>query len=88
MPHYLVNFVHFRNTLKKAQIIGICYAFSHAFVYFAYAVGFRFGTYLIQAGRMTTQPVFGNIIIQKSQASLLLDYSDAIFIGWEINTML
>ena len=58
MPHYLVNFVHFRNTLKKAQIIGICYAFSHAFVYFAYAVGFRFGTYLIQAGRMTPEGMF------------------------------
>nr|XP_025146740.1 ATP-binding cassette sub-family B member 5 isoform X4 [Bubalus bubalis] len=47
-----------RNTLKKAQIIGICYAFSHAFVYFAYAVGFRFGTYLIQAGRMTPEGMF------------------------------
>ncbi|KAF4019990.1 hypothetical protein G4228_011616, partial [Cervus hanglu yarkandensis] len=47
-----------RNTLKKAQIIGICYAFSHAFIYFAYAVGFRFGTYLIQAGRMTPEGMF------------------------------
>ncbi|EPQ11494.1 ATP-binding cassette sub-family B member 5 [Myotis brandtii] len=47
-----------RNTLKKAQIIGICYAFSHAFVYFAYAVGFRFGVYLIQAGRMTPEGMF------------------------------
>ncbi|XP_054420503.1 ATP-binding cassette sub-family B member 5 [Pteronotus mesoamericanus] len=47
-----------RNTLKKAQIIGSCYAFSHAFVYFAYAVGFRFGVYLIQAGRMTPEGMF------------------------------
>ncbi|XP_060052095.1 ATP-binding cassette sub-family B member 5 [Erinaceus europaeus] len=47
-----------RNTLKKAQIIGICYAFSHAFVYFAYAAGFRFGAYLIQAGRMTPEGMF------------------------------
>ncbi|KAB0343262.1 hypothetical protein FD754_020188 [Muntiacus muntjak] len=47
-----------RNTLKKAQITGICYAFSHAFVYFAYAVGFRFGIYLIQAGRMTPEGMF------------------------------
>eukprot|EP00069_Balaena_mysticetus_P020694 bmy_13185T0 len=47
-----------RNTLKKAQIIGICYAFSHAFVYFAYAACFRFGTYLIQAGRMTPEGMF------------------------------
>lgn len=58
MLHYLVNFVHFRKTLKKAQIIGSCYAFSHAFVYFAYAVGFRFGVYLIQAGRMTPEGMF------------------------------
>ncbi|XP_047703316.1 ATP-binding cassette sub-family B member 5 [Prionailurus viverrinus] len=47
-----------RNTLKKAQIVGSCYAFSHAFVYFAYAVGFRFGVYLIQAGRMTPEGMF------------------------------
>uniref|UniRef100_A0A8C3VL98 ATP binding cassette subfamily B member 5 n=1 Tax=Catagonus wagneri TaxID=51154 RepID=A0A8C3VL98_9CETA len=47
-----------RNALKKAQIIGICYAFSHAFVYFAYAAGFRFGTHLIKAGRMTPEGMF------------------------------
>ncbi|XP_027629986.1 LOW QUALITY PROTEIN: ATP-binding cassette sub-family B member 5 [Tupaia chinensis] len=47
-----------RNALKKAQIIGSCYAFSHAFVYFAYAAGFRFGIYLIQAGRMTPEGMF------------------------------
>lgn len=58
MPHYLVNFVHFRNTLKKAQIFGSSYAFSHAFIYFAYAVGFRFGAYLIQAGRVTPEGMF------------------------------
>ncbi|XP_023565615.1 ATP-binding cassette sub-family B member 5 [Octodon degus] len=47
-----------RNTLKKAQIIGSCYAFSHAFVYFAYAAGFQFGAYLVQAGRMTPEGMF------------------------------
>uniref|UniRef100_G3QZW4 ATP-binding cassette sub-family B member 5 n=1 Tax=Gorilla gorilla gorilla TaxID=9595 RepID=G3QZW4_GORGO len=47
-----------RNTSKKAQIIGSCYAFSHAFIYFAYAAGFRFGAYLIQAGRMTPEGMF------------------------------
>ncbi|XP_045876922.1 ATP-binding cassette sub-family B member 5 [Meles meles] len=50
--------IQHRNTLKKAQIFGICYAFSHAFVYFAYAVGFRFGGYLIQAGRVTPEGMF------------------------------
>ncbi|ELW61690.1 ATP-binding cassette sub-family B member 5 [Tupaia chinensis] len=49
---------HSLNALKKAQIIGSCYAFSHAFVYFAYAAGFRFGIYLIQAGRMTPEGMF------------------------------
>ncbi|XP_072620618.1 ATP-binding cassette sub-family B member 5 isoform X2 [Vulpes vulpes] len=47
-----------RNTLKKAQIFGSCYAFSHAFLYFAYAMGFRFGAYLIQAGRVTPEGIF------------------------------
>ncbi|XP_059251683.1 ATP-binding cassette sub-family B member 5 [Mustela nigripes] len=50
--------IQHRNTLKKAQIFGICYAFSHAFVYFTYAVGFRFGGYLIQAGRVTPEGMF------------------------------
>uniref|UniRef100_A0A673T402 ABC transmembrane type-1 domain-containing protein n=1 Tax=Suricata suricatta TaxID=37032 RepID=A0A673T402_SURSU len=47
-----------RNTMKKAQIVRSCYAFSHACVYFAYAVGFRFGAYLIQAGQMTSEGMF------------------------------
>uniref|UniRef100_A0A7N9CPR3 ATP-binding cassette sub-family B member 5 n=1 Tax=Macaca fascicularis TaxID=9541 RepID=A0A7N9CPR3_MACFA len=47
-----------RHTSKKAQIIGSCYAFSHAFIYFAYAAGFQFGAYLIQAGRMTPEGMF------------------------------
>ncbi|KAM9216801.1 ATP-binding cassette sub-family B member 5 [Dugong dugon] len=47
-----------RNALKKAQIFGSCYAFSHAFVYFSYAAGFRLGAYLIQAGRMTPEGMF------------------------------
>ncbi|XP_004464362.4 ATP-binding cassette sub-family B member 5 [Dasypus novemcinctus] len=48
-----------RNALKKAQIFGSCYAFSHAFVYFAYAAAVRLGAHLIQAGRMTPEGMFG-----------------------------
>ncbi|XP_004604151.2 ATP-binding cassette sub-family B member 5 [Sorex araneus] len=47
-----------RNALKKAQIIGSCYAFSHAVIYFAYAAGLQFGVYLIRAGRMTPEGIF------------------------------
>ncbi|XP_059135784.1 ATP-binding cassette sub-family B member 5 isoform X3 [Peromyscus eremicus] len=47
-----------RNALKRAHITGSCYAVSHAFVYFAHAAGFRFGAYLIQAGRMTPEGMF------------------------------
>uniref|UniRef100_A0A8C5ZN21 ABC transmembrane type-1 domain-containing protein n=1 Tax=Marmota marmota marmota TaxID=9994 RepID=A0A8C5ZN21_MARMA len=50
--------IQYRNTLKKGQIIGSCYAFSHAFVYFAYAAAFRFGAYLFQTGRMTPEGMF------------------------------
>ncbi|KYO26787.1 ATP-binding cassette sub-family B member 5 isoform X2 [Alligator mississippiensis] len=48
----------YRNAQKKAQIYGSCYAFSQAFLYFTYAAGFRFGAYLITAGRMTPEGVF------------------------------
>uniref|UniRef100_A0ABK0L5B8 ATP binding cassette subfamily B member 5 n=1 Tax=Rattus norvegicus TaxID=10116 RepID=A0ABK0L5B8_RAT len=47
-----------RNALKRAHITGSCYAVSHAFVHFAHAAGFRFGAYLIQAGRMTPEGMF------------------------------
>lgn len=51
-------FVYFRNAVKRAHIAGSCYAVSHAFMYFAHAAGFRFGAYLIQAGRMTPEGMF------------------------------
>nr|XP_044991577.1 ATP-binding cassette sub-family B member 5 [Jaculus jaculus] len=47
-----------RNNLKKAQIVGGCYAFGHAFLYFAHAAAFQFGAYLVQAGRMTPEGMF------------------------------
>ncbi|KAI4543846.1 hypothetical protein MG293_006640 [Ovis ammon polii] len=72
-----------RNTLKKAQIIGICYAFSHAFVYFAYAVGFRFGTYLIQAGRMTPEGMFirPDVLILRSLSLNIEKGKTVAFVG-------
>ncbi|XP_019364084.1 PREDICTED: ATP-binding cassette sub-family B member 5 [Gavialis gangeticus] len=55
---FYTNVVCCRNAQKKAQIYSSCYAFSQAFLYFTYAAGFRFGAYLITAGRMTPEGIF------------------------------
>ncbi|XP_073486150.1 ATP-binding cassette sub-family B member 5-like isoform X1 [Aquarana catesbeiana] len=47
----------FKNSQRKAQIYGICFAFSQSFIFFAYATSYRFGAYLIQEGRMTVEEV-------------------------------
>ncbi|XP_063777832.1 ATP-binding cassette sub-family B member 5-like isoform X2 [Pseudophryne corroboree] len=47
----------YRNSQRKAQIYGICFAFSQSFIFFAYAASFRFGAYLIQVGRMNVEEV-------------------------------
>lgn len=47
----------FRNSQRKAQIYGICFAFSQSFIFFAYAASFRFGAYLIKVGRMNVEEV-------------------------------
>lgn len=47
----------FKNSQRKAQIYGICFAFSQSFIYFAYATSYRFGAYLIQEGRMNVEEV-------------------------------
>ncbi|XP_075683423.1 ATP-binding cassette sub-family B member 5-like isoform X1 [Rhinoderma darwinii] len=47
----------YRNSQKKAQIYGICFAFSQSFIFFAYAASFRFGAYLIKVGRMNVEEV-------------------------------
>ncbi|XP_069504362.1 ATP-binding cassette sub-family B member 5-like isoform X2 [Ambystoma mexicanum] len=48
----------FRNAQKKAQTYGCCFGFSQSFLYFTYAAGYRFGAYLITAGRMSVEDVF------------------------------
>ncbi|XP_075068303.1 ATP-binding cassette sub-family B member 5 isoform X2 [Mixophyes fleayi] len=47
----------YRNSQRKAQIYGICFAFSQSFIFFAYAASYRFGAYLIQLGRMNVEQV-------------------------------
>ncbi|XP_073533888.1 ATP-binding cassette sub-family B member 5-like isoform X1 [Phyllobates terribilis] len=48
----------YRNSQRKAQIYGICFAFSQSFIHFTYAASYRFGAYLIEIGRMNSEEVF------------------------------
>ncbi|CAN2389829.1 phosphatidylcholine-translocating ATPase activity [Pristimantis euphronides] len=48
----------YRNSQRKAQIYGICFAFSQSFIYFTYAASYRFGAYMIEIGRMNKEAVF------------------------------
>ncbi|KAM5157180.1 ATP-binding cassette sub-family B member 5-like [Mantella aurantiaca] len=48
----------YRNSQRKAQVYGICFAFSQSFIHFTYAVSYRFGAYLIETGRMNPEEVF------------------------------
>uniref|UniRef100_A0A7N8Y4Y8 ATP-binding cassette, sub-family B (MDR/TAP), member 4 n=1 Tax=Mastacembelus armatus TaxID=205130 RepID=A0A7N8Y4Y8_9TELE len=50
--------VPYKNAQKKAHVYGITFSFSQAMIYFAYAGCFRFGTWLLQNGRMDLEGVF------------------------------
>uniref|UniRef100_A0A3B4FGF5 ABC-type xenobiotic transporter n=1 Tax=Pundamilia nyererei TaxID=303518 RepID=A0A3B4FGF5_9CICH len=50
--------VPYKNSKKMAHIYGLTFSFSQAMIYFAYAACFRFGAWLIIAGRISVEGVF------------------------------
>ncbi|XP_030604928.1 ATP-dependent translocase ABCB1 [Archocentrus centrarchus] len=50
--------VPYKNSKKMAHIYGLTFSFSQAMIYFAYAACFRFGAWLIMAGRVDVEGVF------------------------------
>ncbi|XP_073486147.1 ATP-binding cassette sub-family B member 5 isoform X1 [Aquarana catesbeiana] len=48
----------YRNSQRKAQVYGICFAFSQSFIHFTYAISYRFGAFLIEVNRMTPEDLF------------------------------
>ncbi|CAJ1062228.1 ATP-binding cassette%2C sub-family B (MDR/TAP), member 4 [Xyrichtys novacula] len=50
--------VPYKAAQKKAHVYGLTYSFSQAMIYFTYAGCFRFGAWLIKAGRMDVEGVF------------------------------
>ena len=51
------HFLH-RNSKKKAHIYGFAYSLSNSIMFFSYAALFRFGAWLISAGRMDVEEMF------------------------------
>ncbi|XP_041418444.1 ATP-binding cassette sub-family B member 5 isoform X2 [Xenopus laevis] len=52
----------YRNSQRRAQVYGICFALSQSFIFFNYAAAFRFGGLMLELGRMNAEElilVFG-----------------------------
>ncbi|KAK7886789.1 hypothetical protein WMY93_026410 [Mugilogobius chulae] len=50
--------VPFQNAQKKAHAYGLTYSLSQAMIYFSYAGCFRFGAWLVEAGRVDVEGLF------------------------------
>ncbi|KAG8443724.1 hypothetical protein GDO86_009046 [Hymenochirus boettgeri] len=48
----------YRNSQKRSQVYGICFAFSQSFIFFSYAATFRFGALMLELGRMNAEELF------------------------------